>query len=66
MSANFGILTLLDRKDLAGQLELSLVELGHLFLLGADELVDLGHEIDGRHSVLLQDVLDHEEDQLIG
>ena len=50
------ILTLLFCQDFAGQLKLRLAELTQLLPLRIDILVDLSHEIDTRHPILLQDM----------
>ena len=56
----------LDRLQFACQFVLCVVQLACFLVLGLDVLFDLGHEVDARQPILMNDVLNAEEDDLIG
>ena len=62
--SHFGFL-FFDRLKFTCKLELSGVQLAHLFFLGVNVRVDLCGKVDTWNTILLKNVLDHEEYQLV-
>ena len=56
----------LDGLEFAGELKLGCVQLAHFLFLGIDVGVDFRSKVDTWNTILLENVLDHEEDQLVG